>query len=118
MSGTDPQPDVAVALLDCLGRLDDVLDQGAHDRLATLAPRMEELMSLLVSQPGRPADLRELAARAGRVLRRLEAAAQGLRAARRRIEEIRGAAAGSATYDGNGRRMPMTAGAVQLHRRA
>lgn len=48
--------------------------------------------------------LRRLQEKANRNALCLQAAGRGIRAAKRRLEEVRRAAAGLATYDGNGRR--------------
>lgn len=56
-----------------------------------------------------PRVLRDLRAQAQANARLTEAAAQGLRAARRRLTEATSVARGGQTYDGNGRLAPIGA---------
>ena len=86
--------------------------------LAALAPLGDELEAALDGFPADPAALEGLRARAERNLACLEAAARGLRAARRRVEEVTAAARGLDTYDAGGRRQPIRAEGTALHRRA
>lgn len=79
------------------------LVQGDLLALPALAERVERMVDdVAASDPATAARLRDKARRNGALL---DAAARGLRAAHRRLEELRGAAGGRvATYDGAGRR--------------
>jgi len=84
--------------------LEDVyaaLRQGDLPSLAALSQRMEEALSRIAS-PSEAAALGRLQGLARRNAACLDAAARGIRAARRRLTEIRDARAGTRTYDGKG----------------
>ncbi|MFA5539649.1 MAG: hypothetical protein WDA23_10640 [Gemmobacter sp.] len=106
-----PRNDPPDAILDAMHRAVRAGD------LAALAPLCDALETALDESPGRamPDGLR---ARAERNLACLDAAARGLRAARRRVEEVTAAARGLDTYDAGGRRRPIRPEGTVLHRRA
>ncbi|MFN3824072.1 MAG: hypothetical protein ACK4GW_04165 [Pseudorhodobacter sp.] len=84
--------------------LEDVyaaLRQGDLPSLAALSLRMEEALSR-IAHPPEAAALRRLQDLARRNAACLEASARGIRAARRRLTEIRDARTGTRTYDGKG----------------
>lgn len=77
-----------------------------------------EVEGLLADLPRLDATLAEkMRQKATRNAACLQAAARGVRAARRRISEIRAAQAGLATYDGQGKRMDLAQNDGQLARR-
>lgn len=93
---------------------DSVLDavhaallRGDLAALPALADSVERaLAAVAASDPVTAARLRAKARRNGHLL---DAAARGLRAAQRRLDEVRGAAQGRvATYDGAGRRQTLS----------
>ncbi|MDT8857998.1 hypothetical protein RNZ50_23790 [Paracoccaceae bacterium Fryx2] len=87
--------------------------------LATLTPLGAEVEAL-VEQIGGIADdalIQRLRQKAGRNAACLLAALNGLRAARRRIGEVKAVRAGMATYDGQGRRISVAADGAHLTRR-
>ena len=98
-------PDRAAALADLLERLRAALVAGDLAALPALAEGLERLVPDPVSPPRLPLPVLEALrarARAGAVM--LEATARGLRAARRRIDEVAAAGQGLATYDRGGQR--------------
>lgn len=82
----------------------DAVEQAARradlPALARLAPALEAEMAC--TPPSDPALIRRLRGQAGRVARCLEAARQGVQAARRRLTEIRRAGGPLRTYDRQG----------------
>lgn len=78
------------------------LSEADFAQAAALAPALEAALG----QIGRPdlATLRRLMGQAERNAALIEAARKGLRAARRRVDEVRRAGLGVQTYDGQGRR--------------
>ncbi len=106
-------------MAETLETLEDLLD-AVHRALlagdlAALPPLAERIETAMVALPA-GADAHGLQTRARRNALLLEAAGRGLRAARRRLEELRGAARLS-TYDHAGRRLTL-GGAGQVARRA
>jgi hypothetical protein len=81
---------------------------GRLDALDGIAGQLESLMAAPL-QGADPRALRGLRMQAETNARLAEAAAQGLRAARRRLTEASSIARGGQTYDGNGRLAPMGA---------
>lgn len=92
---------MADALTDGLDRLRHALRRGDYAALAALTRQIEQALPMangLSSQA-----LANLRADAERTAACLAAARSGLRAARRRLAEIRAGAGGLATYDSHGR---------------
>ena len=93
-----------------MARLESLLDEvGARVRvadfagLADLAPQLETALAEIGTPQDQKALLR-LKAKADANAGLLDAARSGVRAARRRVEEVRRAAQGLQTYDAKGRR--------------
>lgn len=100
-----------IALLD---RIDAALTEGDLEDVARCTPLLQEAVAAL-----RADDLAEVRARAVRLSHRLQHAAEGIRAARWRLEDIRAMGAKGdrlVTYDGQGRRQD-TGGSGLLARR-
>lgn len=94
-----------------LDKIAEVLTRGDFTALAAL----EETLRARMAAGGISGAA--LARKAERVTALLEAARQGLRAAQRRLAEIRAADNGVATYDGQGRRQEISTAASTMHRR-
>ncbi|MFN4159288.1 MAG: hypothetical protein ACK4GO_12895 [Gemmobacter sp.] len=87
--------------------------------LAALPAQVEMLEERMQESAGAPpsAQLDRLRTKAARNALCLEAAGRGLRAAQRRLAEIRAATIGLQTYDGQGQRRVLTGAAHDLARR-
>jgi hypothetical protein len=97
-----------------------LLCAGALDRLPELGQRKEVLIARLAGM-GRAADepgLRQIRDRALANLRLFEAAQQGLRDARTRLDRIRAGARGFASYDHAGRRAEIGQAPARHERKA
>ena len=114
MAGRDQGTDRLAALLAEERRC---LLAGDIDRLADLAPEKQALAEALARQP-RPAgsDVTGLATQARRNQVLLDAAADGLRAALRRVTELRNLHRGRGTYGAGGMR-PDSADSTGVERR-
>ena len=114
MAGRDQGTDRLAALLAEERRC---LLAGDIDRLADLAPEKQALAEALARQP-RPAgsDVTGLATQARRNQVLLDAAADGLRAALRRVTELRNLHRGRGTYGAGGLR-PDSADSTGVERR-
>jgi len=114
-------PEAAVARLDrSLDRVHEILRRGNLTALPEAAAAIEAEIASLAATSGpapRAADLAALRRKLARNALCLEGAARGIRAARRRIAEVRGAASGLAAYDAAGRRIPGDARPASLARR-
>jgi hypothetical protein len=110
---------LARALTDLLASEARDLRQGDLSRLAERAEAKSALLAALEAAPAaRGPALERLRAEAARNAALIEAAAQGVRAARDRLAVLVRAAAGSDTYDGGGRRRHLAGpGAGRLERR-
>lgn len=82
---------------------------------AALVPALEQALAALPARPD-TARLAKLKAMAERNALCLDAARKGLRAARRRMEEVRRAARGVQTYDNGGRLSDIPLGGVTAGR--
>ncbi|MDB6452496.1 hypothetical protein [Falsirhodobacter sp. 20TX0035] len=92
-----------MTVLALLTRIDAALDAGRFDEIAACAPLLEEAVDTLHPDD----DLAGLRQRAQRLSSRLQSAAEGVRAARWRLADIRSMGqAGDrlVTYDGTGRK--------------
>lgn len=106
----------AEALLSTLDRVQTALRGGDLAALSALAEEMERACDAGIA-PANAEEARLLRARADRVAAGLMAAARGLRAARRRMAEIREAKRGVTTYDGRGARVTVGTEATRLRSR-
>lgn len=102
-----------------LDRIHDLIRAGD---LAGLAEAAAELESRIASvEQGAagvsPAELERIRLKSARNAACLEAAARGIRAARRRVAEVRAAASGAGAYDAQGQRVDGSADALRLARR-
>ena len=80
---------------------------------------VEAKIAAVLAQGGAPRDLAQLTRLQQKAARNaicLQSAAKGIRAAMRRLEEVRRATVGLATYDGKGRRVE-TGGQLRLRAR-
>ncbi|MDP4032547.1 MAG: hypothetical protein Q8P60_06835 [Pseudorhodobacter sp.] len=91
------------ALEAALDRMHQAVLAGEFENVAALEPKIEALISGLTELTDRSLSQR-LASKAARNATCLQAAARGLRAALRRLAEIRSACDGLQTYDGLGKR--------------
>lgn len=92
-----------MTVLALLSRIDAALDAGDFNELATCAPLLEKAVAML----GTDDELVALRQRALRLSSRLQSAAEGVRAARWRLADIRSMGqAGDrlVTYDGTGQK--------------
>lgn len=98
-------------------RLDALLEDVFVAVKAGDYPRLDQLSAMLerVSPPADPAELTRIAKRARENVALLDATAKGLRAARRRIDALRGAQ-NLTTYDRAGQKHDHPAAAVRSHR--
>lgn len=103
-----PVPETpAVRLGRSLDRLHDLMRRGDLGALPDAAAGMEADLAALSRAgvaPPTASDLAVIRRKLERNAACLQAAARGIRAARRRIAEVRGAASGLGTYDAAGRR--------------
>ncbi len=93
-----------------LTRIEDALDRGDFSELALAAPLLEPAIAGL---RGEGADLAAMRAQAVRMSRRLRSAAEGVRAARWRLDDIRAMGTSGdrlVTYDVQGQRRDSGAG--------
>lgn len=105
-----------MTVADILQRIDTALDHGDFETLATCLPQLEAAAR---DVPADAAALRLLRARAVRLAARLDAAAEGVRAARWRLSEIRSMGRNGdrlVTYDGQGQRQDTGAGGLLARR--
>lgn len=110
--------DQAAALAATLDRMRTALLAGDLASLPELAEALERLVPAAAGDGAVPrAALESLRARAQAAAAMLEATARGLRAARRRIEEVARAGQGLATYDRSGQRSRIGAAPADLARR-
>lgn len=80
---------------------------------------IDAMISAVLAHSGAPRDLTQLTRLQEKAARNaicLQSAAKGIRAAMRRLEEVRRASVGLATYDGKGRRVE-TGGQLRLRER-
>ncbi|EEW26600.1 hypothetical protein [Rhodobacter ferrooxidans] len=104
------------ALEGVLDRMHRQILAGALDDLSGLTGEIEEHHARLTGLTDSAA-LERLRAKAARNATCLQAAARGLRAARRRISDIHAARAGLVTYDGRGKRNDVNLGDGSLTQR-
>ncbi|MBL4917007.1 hypothetical protein [Szabonella alba] len=110
--------DPAITLLETLlQETHTALRRGELSRLADLTRRTEQALQDLPAAPSERA-VQHLRALAARNAACLEAAGRGIRAARRRLAEIRDAQAGMRIYDDQGRSRLIAPGEGRLARRA
>jgi orotidine-5'-phosphate decarboxylase len=114
-------PEAAVARLDRdLDRVLEILRRGdlaaLPEEVAAIEAELASLASRVAPMPS-AAELDALRRKLARNALCLEGAARGIRAARRRIAEVRGAASGHAAYDASGRRVQVAARPASLARR-
>ncbi len=99
-------------------RLDEIRNLLRQGRLAELAPVTDALeRAIAAADPIAPEGLRRLGDTARRTATALAAAARGVRAAHRRLAEIRAIGEGFVSYDAAGRRDDPPAQAGRLTRR-
>jgi len=112
----DPENQAGRALEQLLDRMHAAVLAGDIRDLATAAPELEAVLADFATLGDRGLGER-LRRKAARNATCLQAAARGLRAARRRIAEIRSARDGLQTYDGHGKRTDMPQGTGRLAQR-
>jgi hypothetical protein len=105
-----------LALEQVLDRMHRQILAGGLDDLAGLTGEIEEQHARLVGLTDTAA-LERLRSKAARNATCLQAAARGLRAARRRINDIHAVRAGLVTYDGRGKRNDVQLGSGSLAQR-
>jgi hypothetical protein len=110
--------DLAASLADLLAREAMLLQSGAFDALEGLATEKEALAADLTTAELPLAEMRRLQAAAHRNALLLDAAREGLSAARRRLAELAAPPPALHTYDGSGRRAPLQAAPPQTSRRS
>lgn len=101
---------------DLLARIEAALDTADFAEMGRCAPLLEQAVATL---RGADVDLADLRARAVRVSHRLQNAAEGVRAARWRLADIRAMGASGdrlVTYDGQGQRHDTGAGGLLTRR--
>jgi hypothetical protein len=99
-------------------RLDEIRNLLRQGRLTELAPVTDALeRAIAAADPIAPEGLRRLGDTARRTATALAAAARGVRAAHRRLAEIRAIGEGFVSYDAAGRRDDTSAQAGRLTRR-
>lgn len=110
-------PEGPTPLDDLLDRAQAALRRGAFDELPALSAAIEAELAVGMPRlaPGTAAGLR---ARAERNAQCLDAAGRGLRAAARRVAEIRAIRQGLATYGAGGRRQCLGTARGRLDTRA
>jgi len=111
-----PENHAGRALERLLDRMHAAVLAGNLSDLATVAPELEAALAGLATLDER-ALAERLRRKAARNATCLQAAARGLRAARRRIAEIRSARDGLQTYDGHGKRTELPQGRGRLAQR-
>ncbi|HSF65292.1 MAG TPA: hypothetical protein VLA78_12940 [Paracoccaceae bacterium] len=109
--------DRAAALTALLDEQATALRAGRVDALPALADRMAALVAGGLAGTD-PATARRLRDRVARNASLAQAAEKGLRAARRRLADVAGAARGGRTYDGQGQIGTVGPSATSLVRRA
>jgi hypothetical protein len=116
-----PGPDTPIARLSrSLDTVHEVLRSGDLAALPAAAEGMECSLAVLAAAGARPSDAAGLAAIRRKLERNalcLQGSARGIRAARRRIAEVRAAGKGLAAYDAAGRRPSEPAAPTTLARR-
>jgi len=96
-------------LADTLDAIRAALGRGDYDALALLSAEVDRAAEGIAALP--PDALEDLRRRAAETAACLDAARNGFRAARRRVEEVRAGPSGLSTYDRDGRKAaPPSAG--------